>query len=117
MSLLNKPIYEVDKDRLIYDAKHPIDAIIVQVSVPENTAGTIKRGQVIDHADGVYSIHASEGTPSMIAAEETSYAADDTSVPVTVYISGNFRASEVIADPEMTTEDMEALRGKGICLK
>ena len=117
MSLLNRPAYEVEKDNLIYEAKHPIDVKIVQVKITSDAAGVIKRGQVIDCETGEYSIHAKSGEPCMIAEEDTSYAADDTEVTVPVYISGTFRASEVIADPELTDADIETLRTKNIILK
>ncbi len=117
MSLLNREAYAMEKDRLVYDAKHPIDAAAVRVTVPEGIKGVVKRGQVLDCKDGVYSIHAEGGEASAIAAEETDYASDDTEITVAAYISGSFRASEVIADPELTDKDTEVLRGKGIYLK
>lgn len=117
MSLLNRPAYEVEKDNLVYDAKHPVDVKVVQVKVTADEAGVIKRGQVIDSEAGEYSIHAASGEPCMIAEEDTSYAADDTEVAVLVYISGTFRASEVIANPELTDADIETLRIKNIILK
>lgn len=117
MSLLNRPAYAVEKDRLIYDAKHPIDVANIPVSVTPSDAGKIERGQVIDCKDGEYSLHAALGEPSAIVAEATSYAADDTAIVVTVYTSGTFRASEIIADPELDAADTETLRSKGIYLK
>lgn len=117
MSLLNKQAYVVEKDRLVYDAKHPIDVTNVPVAVAPSDEGEIKRGQVIDCTNGVYGIHSESGDPSAIVAETTGYAADDTEIIVTVYTSGTFRACEVIANPELTTADIEALRGRGIYLK
>lgn len=117
MALLSRQAYEVEKDKLVYDAKHPIDTKVVQVSITANEAGIIKRGQVIDCADGVYSIHAAAGEVSVIAEEDTSYAADDTEIAVPVYITGSFRASEVIVAPELTAADIETFRSKGIILK
>lgn len=117
MALLNKQAYAVERDRLVYDAKHPVDGAAVPVKITAEEDGVIKRGQVLDCADGEYSVHAANGEASVIVAEDTDYAADDTEITVSVYISGSFRASEVIADPELTAGDMEALRGKGIYLK
>lgn len=117
MALLNKTAYVVEKDKLIYDFRHPIDAVNLEVSVPAETAGEIKRGQVLDVASGVYGVHAKSGVPCAIAAEDTSYAADETKVTVSAYISGSFRISEVVANPELSASDLEALRSKGIYLK
>lgn len=117
MALLNRPAYKVEKDNLIYDAKHPIDVRIVQVKITENSAGVLQRGQIIDCDTGEYSKHATSGEPCVIVEEDTSYAADDTEIAVPVYISGTFRTSEVIADPELTEADIETLRTKGIILK
>lgn len=117
MALLNRQAYAVEKDRLVYDAKHPVDAAAVPVNITAEEDGVIKRGQVLDCAGEEYSIHAADGDAGAIVAEDTDYAADDTEITVSVYISGSFRASEVIADPELTAGDMEALRGRGIYLK
>ncbi len=117
MSVLNKQVCTVEKDRLIYDSRHPIDATAVQVSVTSGAAGEISRGQLLDCVDGIYSVHAEGGTASAIAAESVSYEAGDTDITVAVYISGSFRASQIIADPEITDTDRENLRDKGIYLK
>lgn len=118
MSLLNKQAYTVEKDKLIYDASHPIDGTTVQVTITADTAGTLKRGHILDYADdGVYSIHTADGNASVIVAEDTDYASDDTAIIVPVYISGSFRASEVSAVQDITATDIEALRCRGIYLK
>lgn len=117
MSLLNKKVYEVKTDHLIYDTKHPTDATNMQVSITPVADGTIRRGQVIDVSDGVYTLHAESGVPSCIAAVDVDYTADDTDVIVPCYITGSFRAERVIASPELTAADMETLREKGIILK
>lgn len=117
MSLLNKLAYTMEKDKLIYDAKHPIDVITVPLTITADTDGVIRRGQLVDCADGAYSVHAAGGEASAIVAEDTSYAADDTEITTVVYISGSFRASEVVADPEIDVADIETLRDKGIYLK
>lgn len=117
MPLLNKNAYVMEKDKLVYDAKHPVDGAAVRVKITATDSGVIKRGQVLDCAAGEYSVHAEGGSVSAIVAEDTSYAPADTEITVTVYISGTFRASEVIAEPKLTDEDIEAFRGKGIYLK
>lgn len=117
MALLNKPAYKVEKDKLIYDAKHPIDVKMIQLTITADKGGVVKRGQVVDYASGTYSIHAASGEVSAIVEEDTSYAADDTEIVVPVYISGTFRTSEIIANPELTEADVETLREKGIILK
>lgn len=117
MSLLNKQAYAVEKDKLVYDAKHPIDAAAVRVTVSGDAGGVIRRGQILDCKKGVYSIHTADGTASAIAAEDTEYTPDDTEITVVVYTSGSFRASEAISDPALTNGDIVALRGCGIYLK
>lgn len=118
--LLNRPAYTMEKDKLKYDMTHPFDASAVQLSVNKSGAakeGMVKRGQVLDAEDGVYTIHTTGGTASCIAAEDVSYAADDTEITVPVYISGTFTGSELVADPELEAADLEALRSKGIFVK
>jgi hypothetical protein len=117
MALLNRPVYVVEKDKLIYDSSHPIDAANVVVAITSGATGELKRGQIIDYSSGTYKVHAEGGEPSAIVAEAVSYAADETEVVATVYTSGTFRASEAVASPELTDADLEALRGKGIYLK
>ncbi|MCI8315196.1 MAG: hypothetical protein HFH74_09235 [Lachnospiraceae bacterium] len=117
MALLNKMAYTVEKDKLVYDAKHPIDATAVQVTVGVDADGILRRGQLLDCENGVYSIHSEGGMPSAIIAEDTEYASEDMEIIVPVYISGTFRASEVITEPEITVTDIENLRSKGIYLK
>ncbi len=117
MALLNKMAYTVEKDKLVYDAKHPIDATVVQVTVGTDADGMLKRGQLLDCENGVYSIHSEGGMPSAIIAEDTEYASEDMEIIVPVYISGTFRTSEVITEPEITVTDIENLRSKGIYLK
>ena len=117
MSLLNKQAYAMGKDKLVYDASHPIDAAAVQVTVPDDEGGVIKRGQLLDYKSGEYCLHSAGGEASVIVAEDTGYESDDSKITVAVYISGTFRTSEVIADPAVTDADIETLRGKGIYLK
>ncbi len=117
MALLNKQAYAVEKDRLVYDAKHPIDASAVRVKISADEGGEIRRGQILDCAAGEYSVHAAGGAASAIVAEDARYTADDTEVTVVAYISGSFRASEVVSDSGLADRDIESLRGNGIYLK
>lgn len=117
MGLMNKDAYSVQPDRLVYDGRQPVDARNVVVSITSEEDGVIKRGQVIDEAEGVYKLHAEAGVPSCIAAEDVEYASDDTDVIVPCYISGTYHADAVIASPELTESNMETLRAKGIILK
>ena len=117
MEKANKMVGTMERDKLIYDMTHPFDAKAVTVTISVKADGKIKRGQVIDFKEDAHSIHSADGEASMIAAEDVEYASTDTEITVPVYISGTFRASEVIADPELTDKDMEKLREKGIYLK
>lgn len=117
MGLMNKDAYSVQPDRLIYEGRQPVDAKNMVVAITAETDGVIRRGQVIDEAAGVYSVHAEAGTPSCIAAEDVEYAADDTDVIVPCYITGTYHADAVIASPELTEANVETLREKGIILK
>ena len=117
MDLLNRQAYAMEKDRLVYDAKHPIDASAVRVKISAAEDGVIRRGQILDCAAGEYSVHAAGGTASAIVAEDTLYLAEDNEITVVVYVSGSFRASEVVSDPELKESDIESLRVNGIYLK
>lgn len=117
MSLMNKDAYSVQPDHLIYDGRQPVDARNVVVSITPEEDGVIRKGQVIDEAEGVYKLHAEAGVPSCIAAEDVEYAVDDTDVIVPCYITGTYHADAVIASPELTESNMETLRAKGIILK
>jgi hypothetical protein len=113
---LNREAYTIKPDNLIYDAKHPIDAVTLQVAVAADKDGEISRGQVLYAKDGEYSLTKSDGGEAgAIAAETTSYASDDTEVTLAAYISGTFRRSHVMGD--LTDADAETLRTKGIYLK
>jgi hypothetical protein len=111
---MNKELYTVGEDSLIYDGTYAVDAKNIQVSISETEPGVIKRGQVLDEADGTFSIHKNGGKPSCIVAEDTSYAVDDTDIIVPCYISGCFWADKVT---ELTVAEREVLRSKGIILK
>lgn len=114
---LNNEAYEVKKDNLVYDGSHPFDGATVNVTVPSEKSGTIQRGQLLDFADGVYTLHAEGGAVSAIVSISTPYAEDDTEVIVPVYFSGTFRKSECITDVKLTVSDVETFRSKGIYLK
>jgi len=114
--MLNKEAYTMEKDNLVYDLSHPRDAENILLTVPEG-GGVIKRGQVIDYANGKYAIHASGGMAAAIVAEDTAYPGGDTEVTVAVYTSGSFRSSSCISGTELTVADIENLRSKGIYLK
>jgi len=119
--LLNKPAYSMEKDNLIYDMSHPIDAkaVTLKVNASGTTAkdGEVKRGQVLDVDDGIYTVHATGGDASCIVAKDASYAADDTGITVSVYISGAFTGDALVASPALGAEDIENLRSKGIFVK
>ncbi len=119
MSVLNSPAYAVEKDKLIYDGTYPVDGGAVPVTITADTDGVIKRGSVIDFDEDSeeYSPHKEGGTPSCIVAEDTEYTAEDTAVVVPIYISGTFRTSAIIAEPELGEAGREALRRVGIHLK
>ncbi len=119
MSILNSPAYTVGKDKLIYDGTYPIDGNAIVLTITADADGVIKRGNVIDFDKDSeeYSPHKEGGVPNCIAAENTEYTAEDTVVVVPIYISGTFRTSAIIADPELKEADREALRSVGIHLK
>ena len=116
---LNKEAYEVKPDNLIYDNTHPIDGYVVSIKVPAEKAGVLKRGQILDfsESDGSYVPHAEGGSVSAIVVNDVDYAADDTEVSASVYISGTFRKSVCITDVALTAADIEKLRSRGIYLK
>lgn len=117
--VLNEKVGNVLYDKLVYDGSHPVDAKNVTVILTKGTAGTVKRGQVIDFSseDGKYKMHAASGVVSCIAARDTQYTAEDESVVVSAYISGSFRTDALIASPALTAADVETLRTNGIFLK
>lgn len=118
MGVLNKPAYELGKGGLIYDAQHDIDAKNVTLTVAVEKETVLAAGQVLDFdATNGWTVHAKDGVPAAILAEEVVLATDDTDVTVTAYISGDFHADRVTANPELTAANVEALRSKGIYLK
>lgn len=54
---------------------------------------------------------------AVIAAEDTSYAEDDTEVAVSAYTGGTFRESECISDGKLEADDIDTLRTRNIYLK
>lgn len=109
---------ETPLDNLIYDHYRLLDAKVVEVNVTGGP-GTLKRGQIIDFDESKkeYSAHAAAGKANCIVAENTEYTAEDTKIPVTVYISGNFRKSCVVSTVDLDAADEENLRSKEIVLK
>lgn len=115
--LLNQKVGETKPDELIYDASHEVDGKNVVVTVNGDKDGMLLRGQVIDYENNAYKIHEEGGDVSCIIAADTAYAAGETEVVAQVYISGSFRYSRCIADPELTDDDVEDFRSLGIYLK
>lgn len=136
-TLLNKDEYTVDYDKLISSGKHPVDVTVVNV---ESGQGVLRRGTVLSHVV-VQAVEAQEAvgnTPAVEAVdgfdgyrvlgtnmEDAKYViAEDVdttstsgnSIPVTVYKSGGFNASALIAEPGYTipTSVYETLRTVGI---
>lgn len=116
----NKEAYEVGTDELIYDAKHPIDAKVVPLTVSSVTS--VARGQVVDLTSaGTYVLHGSTlesgvtAKANGIVANEITCEETDTSVNVTIYVSGSFRDDELTGT--LVDADKEALRDAGIYLK
>lgn len=111
-------VEETPLDNLIYDHYRLLDAKVVEVKVTGGP-GTLQRGQIIDFDESKkeYSAHAAAGKANCIVAENTEYTAEDTKIPVTVYISGNFRKSCVVSAVDLDAADEENLRTKEIVLK
>jgi hypothetical protein len=117
MKTLNKESYRVEPNSLIYDFYRIIDAKNVEVTLSGDSAGTLKRGQVLDFTDGKYVVHADDGTANCLVTDDVEYAQGDTEAVVSVYISGNFRRDKVVAETELTEKDLDNLRMHGIVLK
>lgn len=117
MTRLNKDAYDVGYNSLIYDYLRPIDAKNIVVTLSGEKAGVLKRGQIIDFADETYTPHADGGAANCLVSDDVSYKEGDTEVVVSVYINGDYRASKVITDVELTETDMDNLRIHGIILK
>lgn len=122
MKQLNKEAYEVTKDNLVYDGRHPLDAANVAVTSLPAEGGELKRGLVLDYYGGNYVPHGTGDSTycaAAIVAESIAFGAGETEVTAAVYTSGSFRRSACIAggDVEVTDMDAEELRSKGIYLK
>ncbi len=117
MKQMNKEVYNVEPDGLIYDFCRPVDAININVTLEAGKGGILKRGQLIDFADGSYTPHQADGAANCIVSDDTVYTATDNSVVVSVYICGNFRTDRVISDVDLTETDIDNLRIHGILLK
>lgn len=109
---------EMKMDNLVYDYLRLIDAKVVVLQVSDGP-GVLKRGQLVDFdsEQKKYSVHEAGGTANCVVFEDTEYAESDSEIPVTVYISGDFRKSSVITDVELDVADEENLRNAGIVLK
>lgn len=117
--LLNRKIYESERDGLVYDGSHDIDAANATVALDVKEDGTLKRGVLLDIESDAekYAVHKEGGTAAAIVALDTSYSGEDTEIVAPVYISGAFRESAVRTDAGLTAADRETLREKGIILK
>lgn len=111
--------YEIGEDNLVLDGQN-IDVKNIEITVSADSAGKIERGQIIDrHTENdetTYVKHAVEGEANVIVAENVEYEAGTQTVVVPCYITGEFRASVVIATPELGDSDKEELRKSGIIL-
>lgn len=109
---------EMKMDNLIHDYLKLIDAKAIVLTLPEG-AGVLKRGQLVDFDAGskTYSIHKAGGTANCVLCKDTEYAESDVDIPVSAYISGDFRKSSLITDVELDVVDEENLRSAGIVLK
>lgn len=117
--VLNSKAYDVSYDKLIADAKHPLDVKNVTVSAGEG----IKRGTVLSfvEASGKYGVFGSDsvsaGKANCIVANDVPASSED--VTVTVYVSGSFRAESLIVAKTATLDSkaVEDLRTKGIFIQ
>lgn len=118
MSKQLNTVDEMKMDNLIYDHFKIIDAKVVSVKVSDGP-GTLKRGQLLDFdsEQKIFAVHASGGTANCIVCNDTEYTAEDSTIPVLIYISGDFRKSEVVSAVELDVADEENLRSAGIILK
>ena len=114
---LNK-MDEMKMDNLVYDHFRIIDAKVVSVKV-SGGPGVLKRGQILDFnkQDKSYEVHRSAGIANSIVCSDAEYTEGDSTIPVSVYISGDFRKSETISELELDVSDEENLRSAGIILK
>lgn len=117
MQQLNTEGYSVGTDNLIAGNSQHISGRVVEIAVSAGTVTKIKRGQVIDVANGVYALHAKSGTPAAIVATTIAVEASETKVPVEVYESGEFNEMALISAEAITAADKETLREKNIILK
>ncbi len=115
--LLNQTVATMKADNLIYDGTHPIDGTAVRIVLSGDAAGELKRGQILDYDNGDFKVHASNGTVSAILAEDVAYAAGETEVDASAYLSGTYRQAACVSDVELTADDLEEFRSKGIYLK
>lgn len=110
-------------NNLIYDSELPVEYTTMTLAISPSADGKIDKGQVIDVAfdnstgAATYSVHAADGVPCAIVAEDEPYASSDTEVVVSVFTSGNLKASKIVTAVDLTDEDVENLRKVGIVLK
>ena len=117
MNRINNEVYNVEPDGLIYDFCRPVDAKNINVTLTAKASGVLKRGQLIDFADGSYTPHQAGGAANCIVSDDVAYSASDSSIVVSVYICGNFRTDRIISDEDLTETDIDNLRIHGILLK
>ena len=120
--ILNKNVYNVEFDDLIYDGSHPVDGKNVTLSIAAADAnGKVEKGRVVDYDDtnNKYVLHAANGEVFGIVAEDTKYDTVNatTAVVVPVYLSGAIKKAGLVKDVELTETDVEKFREKGIFLK
>ena len=120
--ILNKNVYNVEFDDLIYDGSHPVDGRAVTLSIAASNAdGLVAKGQVVDYDDAndKYALHAANGEVYGVVSEDTEYDTLNTtsSVVVPVYLSGALRRTKLVTGVELTEADVEKFREKGIFLK
>lgn len=111
-----KKEYEIGSDNMILDGqKQDVKNITVDVS-GKTSDGVVSKGQVLDLAEGKYTVHAENGDVNCIAAGNAEYKAEDASVVVPCYITGSFRKSALVTDVALTEKDEERFRELGIIL-
>lgn len=121
MSLLNQNAYEVGYDKLVSSGRHPLDVTIINV---EANQGVLKRGTVLAHVDieefnGYRVLSTEYEDAKFIVADDVNTSSEESTVSVTVYKSGTFNASALIADDDytITSATCEKLREVGIFIE
>ena len=110
-------------NNLIYDSELPVEYGTVTLAISPSADGKIEKGQVIDvdfdNSTGAatYSVHAANGVPCAIVAEDEPFVSTDTEVVVSVFTAGNLKANKIVTDVDLTDADVAELRKVGIVLK